>query len=398
MKKYIIIIILFAIALQLNAQDSKMEIINNSIKEVKEKFAPDKRVAVFNVKIKVIDTAIKLVGETTEENAKVELIGRLNSANVKFDDEIVVLPSQKLKDKILGLIDVSVANLRSKPKHSAEMVTQAILGTPVKVFKKQYGFFLIQTPDKYIAWVDEDAITTISKDEYNVWHNSNKIIYTKEYGFSYSKADRKSERVSDLVIGNILINLEDKDGFIKVQYPDDRTAYVAKGETEDFNTWLSKAYPTKDNIIKTAKLFMGNPYLWGGTSAKGLDCSGFTKTVYYLNGVLLDRDASQQVKKGILVNTEKGFDKLQKGDLLFFGVKAKGEKKERITHVGIYIDNLEFIHEAGKVKYNSFDKDATNFSAYRLKLFAKAKRVISSVGKNGIELIKDNKFYNGELE
>ncbi|MDA3859656.1 MAG: SH3 domain-containing C40 family peptidase, partial [Melioribacteraceae bacterium] len=311
---------------------------------------------------------------------------------------IKTLPTEKLKGKTLGLIDVSVANLRTKPKHSAELVTQAILGTPVKVFKKKDGFYLIQTPDKYIAWVDDDGVKTISKDEYDNWYNSDKIIYTKEYGFSYSEANEDSERISDLVIGNILLKIGSEGEFIKVKYPDGRIAFILKTEVQDLNTWLSKAYPKPENIIATAKLFMGNPYLWGGTSAKGLDCSGFTKTVYYLNGVLLDRDASQQVKKGNLVDTENNFDELKKGDLLFFGFKAKDGKKERITHVGIYIDNLEFIHEAGKVKYNSFDKKAHNFSAYRLKNFIRAKRVISSVSENGIELIKNNEFYNGELK
>ncbi len=375
-----------------------MENIQKSITEIKVKYAPDKRVALFDVKVNQNGDSFQLTGETTELDAKAELLKNLKSANITFEDKIETLPTEKLKGKTLGLIDVSVANLRGKPKHSAELVTQAILGTPVRVFKKKNGFYLIQTPDKYISWVDEDGVKTISKDEYDNWYNSDKIIYTKEYGFSYSEANENSERVSDLVTGNILVEIGSEGDFVKVKYPDGRIAFILKSESEELNSWLSNAYPTPENIIATAKLFMGNPYLWGGTSAKGLDCSGFTKTVYYLNGVLLDRDASQQVKKGILVDTENNFDELQKGDLLFFGFKAKEGKKERITHVGIYINDLEFIHEAGKVKYNSFDKKADNFSAYRLKNFIRAKRIISSVSKNGIELIKDNEFYNGELK
>lgn len=397
MKKIILFVLMF-ITIQINAQDKKMEIIQNSISEIKEKFAPDKRVAIFNIEIKQDENSIQLVGETTELDAKIELLKRLEDENIVYSDNIKVLPESDLGNKTLGLIDVSVANLRGEPMHSAEMVTQAILGTPVRVFKEYDGFYLIQTPDKYIAWVDEDAIKTISKDEYDTWFKAEKIIYSKEYGFSYSKANEKSERVSDLVIGNILVKIGEEGEFTKVKYPDGREAFVFKSESKNYQKWLSEAFPTRENIIETAKLFIGNPYLWGGTSAKGLDCSGFTKTVYFLNGVLLTRDASQQVKNGIKINTENNFDEIKKGDLLFFGVKSKDGLKTRITHVGIYIDNLEFIHEAGKVKYNSFDKNADNFSEYRFNNFAESKNIIDSISKNGIELIKDNKFYNGELK
>jgi cell wall-associated NlpC family hydrolase len=398
MNKIILIVTLLFTSIQIIAQDGEMQRLQKIIDEVKTEFAPDKRVALFNITAKEENSKIELVGETTELNAKYELLKRIKNAKIEIEDFITTLPDETRKSKILGLINNSVANIRSNPRHSAELATQALLGTPVRVFKKKDGFYLIQTPDGYISWVDSDGITTINKNEYDKWFNSEKVVYTKEYGFSYSKADNNSERVSDLVIGNILVMTGEEGNYVKVKYPDGRKAFILKSEIKNYKTWLENAYPTKENIIETAKLFMGNPYLWGGTSAKGLDCSGFTKTVYFLNGVLLDRDASQQVKKGILVDTKDGFEKLEKGDLLFFGVKSKDGKRDRITHVGIYIDNSEFIHEAGRVKYNSFDKNAYNFSAYRLRLFKAARRIIPSIGKNGIELIKNNKFYNGELE
>lgn len=398
MKRIVLVSVLMLMSIQINAQDGEMKKLQTIIDEVKSEYAPDKRVALFNVDIKKSESSFKLVGETTETEIKMELLKRIESTEIDIQDSITILPSEKRKGKVYGIINNSVANLRSKPRHSAELVTQAILGTPVKVFKKKNGFYLIQTPDKYISWVDSDGIKTIDKDKYREWYNLDKIIYSNEYGFSYSEANENSERVSDLVIGNILEILNEVGEFTKVKYPDGREAFVLSSETKDYKDWLKNALPTDKNIIETAKLFMGNPYLWGGTSAKGLDCSGFTKTVFFLNGVMLDRDASQQVKKGILVDTENGFENLKKGDLLFFGSKAKNGKKERITHVGIYIDNLEFIHEAGRVKYNSFDKNAHNFSKYRLKNFIRAKRIITSVGENGIELIENNEFYNGELK
>ena len=394
----ILLFVLILITIQINAQDKTMEIIKKNISEIQGKYAPDKRVAIFKIELKEVDSLFQLVGETTDLEAKNALLKVLELANIKIDDKIKLLPENDLGIKTFGLIDVSVANLRGEPKHPAEMVTQALLGTPVHVLKYYDGFYLIQTPDKYIAWVDEDAVETISKAEYDNWYNSDKVIFTNDFGFSYTEANVKSERISDLVLGNILVKIGEQDEFTKVKYPDGREAFVAKSGLKDFNECLLNVYPTREKIIETAKLFIGNPYLWGGTSAKGLDCSGFTKTVYFLNGVILDRDASQQVKKGIKVDTENNFNKVQKGDLLFFGVKSKDGLKRRITHVGIYIDNLEFIHEAGKVKYNSFDKNAKNFSKYRLNNFAESKNIIDSIGKNGIELIKDNKFYNGELK
>lgn len=371
--------------------------LNKIITHVKMKYSPDKRVAVFNITPGTVNDGIKLVGETDMPEAKNELIELIAEKKIAITDEIKLLPDEKLGDKIYGLVNLSVANIRSKPDHPAELATQALLGTPVKVLKYDDGFYLIQTPDKYISWVDGDGIYRITKSELDEWVSAKKILYLKEYGFAYSSMDINSQRVSDLVMGDLLLFVEDNGDFVKVGFPDEREAFVESSSCIQFDKWFEVVKPSDENILSTAHSLMGVPYLWGGTSSKGLDCSGFTKTIYFMNGIVLPRDASQQVHSGILVDTENGWGNLQRGDLLFFGRKASDDKPERVTHVAIYIGNMEYIHASGRVKINSLDPTKENFSEYRLKSFIRAKRILSSIDKNGVELIRSNKFYNGEF-
>ena len=394
-----IIILVFVLISSVNfiAQEIKMDPVKKIIEEVKAKYAPDKRVAIFNVAAVQKGNSIALTGETNIEIAKQDLLDKLRNITLLVSDEIHLLPDSKLKGRIYGVVNLSVANIRTDHEHEAELATQALLGTPVKVYKYSSGFYLVQTPDNYIAWIDEDGLVLKDREQYKEWSSSEKIIYTKEFGFSYSEPSQKSLRVSDLAAGNILIYIGEEDNFYKVRYPDGRIAFTLKDDCSRFNSWLSRENPSETDIINTAKLFMGVPYLWGGTSVKGMDCSGFTKTVYFLNGIVLGRDASQQVHTGVLVDTQNGFGKLQPGDLLFFGKQKTDTTSEKITHVGIYIGNFQYIHAAGRVKINSFDKDAANFNAYRLDHFIRAKRILNSVDTRGITSVKRNKYYTGDI-
>lgn len=393
--KYFIIIFLL-ITIKSFSQENIMSEVDKIILEVKNQFVNDSRTAIFNIKYDENEKV--LTGQTNIITAKERLLEALTKNKIEFKDEIEILPSKQLGDLTFGVVNLSVANLRSKPDHPAELATQSLLGTPLKIFKKEAGFYLVQTPDNYIAWVDDDGITPMSKANVNEWIKSEKIIFIKEFGFAYSKPDENSQRISDLVAGNLLIHLGEENNFFKAKYPDGKIAYVPKNQCKIFTQWLNELHPTQNSIVETAKLFLGVPYLWGGTSVKGMDCSGFTKTVYFLNGIILQRDASQQVNDGELVDTKNGFENLQPGDLLFFGQHASDSTKERVTHVGIYIGNNEFIHEAGFVKINSFDRDRDNFSEYRLKHFIRARRILNSIDKNGISSIKNHKFYFGEME
>lgn len=378
-------IFLFLLILILNIYpQTTMEKIETIISSTKENYAPDKRTILFNINIQKVSDTFVLQGETTSKIALDNLINNLNEQNIEFKNEIELLPSSKLKDKFFAIVNLSVANLRTEPKHPAELATQALLGTVLQVYKEKDNWFLVQTPDEYLSWVDDDGIFLLNEDELKEWTNSEKLVFINLYGTVRESIDNNSNIVSDVVAGNILKKESELDNHFLVSFPDGRKGYLPKSDLIEYNNWINSFSFEKENIITTANLFMGVPYLWGGTSIKGFDCSGFTKTVYFLNGIILPRDASQQVHVGELVDSEKDFEKLEKGDLIFFGFKATEEKKERITHVGIYIGDKKFIHAAGRVKINSFDKNSEIYSDLRYKMYIRTKRILSSLNKNGV--------------
>ena len=366
------------------------------LEDFKNVYAPDKRVALWDLDIKSVNGKIALLGATNLPGAKAELLNKLTKAEIAFDDRIEVYPTADIGENSYGIVNVSVCNIRSKNGHSQELATQSLLGTPIKVLKQEDNWFLIQTPDKYIAWLDEGGFVQTNEAKYKEWISSPKVMYIKDFGFSYESTNLNGPKVSDLVAGNMLKSIGVEEEFIKVAYPDGREAFIPEAEVENYDTWLASRAPNMTNILATAQEYLGRPYLWGGTSGKGMDCSGFTKTVFYLNGVQLARDASQQVHTGNEIETDETFKNIVPGDLLFFGRKATEEKKERITHVGIYMGKGEFIHssvDAG-VKIESLVKGASNFNQKRLDTFVKAKRIVSSLGKNGVDLLAQLPEYN----
>jgi cell wall-associated NlpC family hydrolase len=140
---------------------------------------------------------------------------------------------------------------------------------------------------------------------------------------------------------------------------------------------------------------MGIPYFWGGTSCKALDCSGFTKTVYFLNGVLLPRDASQQALVGRPVDAGKDFSGIEVGDLLFFGTRGTAERKERVTHVGIALGGGKFIHEGGDVRINSLNENDPEYSAPRRETFLGVRRIIGAGDDFGVRRLPSIPYYQG---
>ena len=365
---YLFILFIFL----LSCTNSKTyESISLKIDLLNDKYAPDARVAVWNIDFNDKKIPIELVGETNLNDAKNELIEYLKSEDISFEDNIILLPNHDFK---YGIINNSVANLRKNPSHSSELVSQTILGTGVSILKKKGEWYLIQTPDKYISWIDHGGIVAMSKEKYDNYFASDVGVFTRPYGFSY-ETKKKNKVVSDLVLGSALKIVEIRSKHTKYEYPDGRKAWIENRLMNSISSIRGMNYSIQ-NLLENAHSLIGVPYLWGGTSSKGFDCSGYTKSVYLMNGYILPRDASQQVKEGILVDNSRNWNLLEAGDLMFFGYYK--DDKLRIDHVSIWLGDGYFIQSSKNVRISSVYSDNSNFDDYHMAKYIESRRIIGS--------------------
>lgn len=289
-----------------------------------------------------------------------------------------------------GIINVSVANLHAKPAYSSETTTQLLLGAPIRILQQERNWYQVKTTEGYMAWVPGNIFVKLDSLTYSTHiKNEKKIIFTDDYGFAYEFPDTQKQRASDLVFGSVLDYEENTGEYYQVCFPDGRKAFVLKNQADIFNHWLSTRRVNADSIVKTALSLKGVPYMWGGTSVRAMDCSGFTKTVFLKHGVVLLRDASQQAGTGIPVDISEGYDNLQTGDLMFFGKKATKDKDERIRHVAIYLGDKNFIQAVGYIRISSLDPESPVYDEKNASEFIRATRIIGAVGTKGIKSMTD---------
>lgn len=348
---------------------------------VKARFAPDRRVAVFDITCVRQGAQLIVKGEIDQSEARKEIVAALDAAKLgTLVDSVRVLPDPSLAATPFAIVSVSVGHVRSNPAQSAELSTEVMMGMVVKVLKKQGDWTYIQSADKYLGWIEGRVLHFTTGAGVDEWTKGPRVIVTGAYGTVRTKPDTTSLPVSDAVSLVLLKDRGLRGKWRAVATPDGRAGFIENRLVADYAKWKAARRLTADNVERDAKRYVGVPYLWGGTSPKGMDCSGFTKTVFRLNGTELNRDANQQATMGTEVSLGDDFTHLAKGDLLFFGSKATAEKPERITHVGIWLPGKQVISSRGGygVRIDSFDKSATNFSDELMNSLVRARRVIGA--------------------
>jgi len=307
-----------------------------ALKAVRDKFAPDTRLAVFDITTEQRGASVVLRGEVGEQAAK----------------------------------DAALAAVKAAGH------TEVAMGSVVRLLKPQGSWYYAQTDtEKYLGYFETAQVKALSRDGLDAWGRAPKLMTTALFALVRERPAADAQPVCDLVAGSVLKAGPLQDGWHAVELPDGRRGFVDQASVQDLEAWLRSRRPTPENIERTALQFMGVPYLWGGTSPKGFDCSGFTKVVFRLNGIDIARDTDQQAEVGQDVPFENGLSQLRKGDLLFFCPSAT--RRDRISHVGIYLGDGVFIHCLGLVKRNSLSAASPIYSENLLKRLVRVKRLLT---------------------
>ena len=292
-----------------------------------------------------------------------------------------------------AVVDFSTAYLRAEPDYESALETQALMGTVVEIIGEQgYWRQVVQHDPAYVAWATELGLVEMTTEDLDEYMAAPKYICTAFYSRVYGRPSTRSEVLSDLVLGDLLRMVVGNNGrgvrqagFAQVILPDGRVGYVSARDLSTFDDWSRGRNPKPANLEKTARQFLGIPYFWGGVSVKGMDCSGLTWMTYFLNGIILPRNASQQANCGV----EVPLNRLKAGDLIFFGTPGHGDTPDRISHVGMSLGGKEFIHSSHVVRICSLDPAASNYYSNKQALFA----VRITVGTEGAVLLTESPWY-----
>ena len=356
-----------------------------ALNELKTRIAPDKRTAVWDIKAANQGGKWVLSGTVGTQAQKKAIQATMLKNGYNYTDKITVLEDGIPAARKWALVKLSIATLRTEPKHSAEVATQGIMGAPVKVLQKDGEWYRVQMADDYIAYVPESSLAFKTELQMKSWRKAKRYIVTC-YDSRLVTEAHGDETVSDLVMGNILEFKAESGKWIKLATPDGRVGWVDAADVAELSQWSQQGFSAAQ-IEKTARRMMGSSYLWGGTSTKVTDCSGLTKVSYLSNGIILQRDASQQALTGKIFKKGTDWHQYETGDLLFFG----NEKTGRVTHVGLYLRDGKYIHCSGQVKINSLDPKASDYPYLYSPL--SASRIKGMVGTKGIVALKNHPWY-----
>jgi cell wall-associated NlpC family hydrolase len=354
--------------------------IPHAIQEVKQKYAPDKRLGIFDVGVQRRGSELVLTGEVDCAEARLETVRAVERTGAKVTDRIRVLPDAKLGDQVWGISCLSVASGRLLPDHKAEMGTQVWMGDVMRVWKPStnavFRWYFIQSADGYLSWLQKGTFVRCTREQVDTWNRGPLLVVTAFEDCILERPAADAQPVSDVVICDLVRKTGEDGDWYKVELPDERTGFLPKKAATDYVAWKQARHATPENIERTARRFIGRPYLWGGNSPKGFDCSGFTKTVFYLNGIDLQRDSSKQAGQGVAVPLDKDLSQLKKGDLLFFGPSARRGRPERVVHVGIYLGDKLFIHSSEMVHISSLDPQSPIRDGNRIRTLLRARRIL----------------------
>lgn len=348
-----------------------MEVIERVVailEEVRREFAPDPRVSVFEVGYQEDGSSLVLIGAISEPAAAEALHRRIALLEVaqRVEDRVVRLPLEEPGLLSHALVTASAAPMLAGPVVSESHVSQSLLGHRLLVLREQGRWLHCRSDDGYLGWVHRGYVHRVDEPTARAWAIGAGGEACLSLGATLM--GEGDDVVARLPWGARVVRRADGTGAL----PDGRVGRLV-GELVP-RTELPRRFPAVgEAVVETAERWLGAPYLWGGTTPAGVDCSGLAQAVYRTHGVELPRDSDQQAQAGTEVEPGADFANLRPGDLLFFA-----EEPGRITHVTLSMGAGRIIHSSlgnGGVRRNDLN-GGLHFEQELARLFVCARRIL----------------------
>lgn len=339
------------------------------VEEVRRDHAPDPRLSVFEIDVEQDGSTLLLKGCVSDPGAAEELHQRVGTldASVRVIDRITRLPDGVEPHRAHAIVSAAIAPMLAGPMVAESHVSQALLGHRLVVLRRTGRWLQCRAQDGYLGWIHRGYVQRVEESAARAWEIGTGGVACMSLGGHVLGED--GELLARLPWGARMV----RDDSGRVLLPDGGGGPFV-GDLLVLADQESEYPPAGAAMVRTAARWLGAPYLWGGTTPAGVDCSGFAQAIYRTHGIELPRDSDQQAEVGAAVDPGRDFADLQAGDLLFFA-----EVGDRITHVTISTGGPDIIHSSlgnGGVRRNCLTGE-THFEEDLRKIFVCARRPIT---------------------